>query len=173
MAQDNQDLERKARLFEILADNTENMIALLNDAGEFSYVSPSVERISGYTPNEIYEMNTFSGLVLPEDAAEIAKVRQAFQRGELSGEIKRRCQILRKDGRRDWAEIHVSVVPSVDDPDKETLLITAHQITALVSAQEELQDSRAQLERSSRLFQMLADEGTDAIALRPQFGNYY
>ena len=173
MAQDDQDLERKARLFEILADNTNNLIALLNDSGEFSYVSPSIERISGYTLDEIYKMNTFASLLLPEDAEELARVRQAFFRGEVTEEIKRRCQIIRKDGRRDWIEIHASSVPSVEDPEKNDLLLTAQQITALVSAQEELQDSREQLERSSRLFRLLADKGTDAIALRPQFGNYY
>ena len=29
------------------------------------------------------------------------------------------------------------------------------------------------MERSSRLFRLLTENATDAIALRPQFGNYY
>lgn len=172
-ADNDQDLERTARLFDIVSGATKNLVALLNDSGEFSYVSPSVEEMSGYTPEEIYEMKTFTKLLLPEDATEIGKVRQAFLNGELTGEIKRRCQIIRKDGRRDWCEVNASLVPSVDNPGKKDLLITARQITALVSAEEELEDSRGQLERSLKLFRMLADEGTDAVALRPQFGNYY
>ena len=174
MAKENDsDLERRARLFEIVSANTDNLIALLNDSGEFSYVSPSVEKISGYTPKEIYELKTFASLVLPEDAAEITRVRRAFRQGKLTGEIKRRAQIIRKDGRRDWAEIQASLLPSLNDPDKKDMLITARQITALVSAEEELQDSKEQLQRNSRLFELLAQNATDAIALRPQFGNYY
>ncbi len=119
------DLERKARLFEILARNTDNLVALLKDSGEFAYVSPSVERITGYTPDEIYALKSFASLVLPEDAAEITRVRRAFRKGELSGEIKRRAQIIRKDGRRDWAEIHVSLIPGLEEPDKKNMLITA------------------------------------------------
>ena len=64
-------IERKARLFEIVAANTDNLVVLLNESGEFAYVSPSVERIADYTPEEIYELKTFASLVLPEDAAEI------------------------------------------------------------------------------------------------------
>ena len=167
------DVERKARLFEVLAANMDSLVALLNDSGEFSYVSPSVERISGYTPEEIYELKTFATLVLPEDAAEITRVRRAFKQGKLDGEIKRRAQIIRKDGRRDWTEIHVSLVPSLDNPGKQDMLIKARQISALVSAEEELQDSKEELQRNSRLFELLAQNATDAIALRPQFGNYY
>ena len=57
-------------------------------------IAVSVERISGYTPEEIYELKTFASLVLPEDAAEITRVRRAFPRVGARGsgrEHRNRC----------------------------------------------------------------------------------
>jgi len=46
-------LSENERYYRTLLDNSFDAIALMNDRGEFMYVSPSVERILGYAPNEL------------------------------------------------------------------------------------------------------------------------
>jgi PAS domain S-box-containing protein len=48
-----QELKEREERFRLLAENTRDVVGLLDEEGNFRYVSPSVEWISGYAPDEI------------------------------------------------------------------------------------------------------------------------
>jgi PAS domain S-box-containing protein len=58
--------------FNTLVAHSHDCIALLNAHGLFSYVSPSVERISGYAPAELLG-NVKDDFIHPADAPEYAR----------------------------------------------------------------------------------------------------
>jgi len=63
-------LSANERYYRTLLDNSFDAIALMNDRGEFMYVSPSVERILGYAPNELIGRLS-QGFTTPEMAASL------------------------------------------------------------------------------------------------------
>ncbi len=56
--------------YRTLVENINDVHAILDIKGFITYVSPSVERLSGYTPAEIIGKN-FSGFVYPEDIPDV------------------------------------------------------------------------------------------------------
>lgn len=56
--------------YRLLADHMSDVIWTLDLEGNFTYVSPSVERLRGYKPEEIVGL-PLEGALLPEEAAEV------------------------------------------------------------------------------------------------------
>jgi PAS domain S-box-containing protein len=67
--------ESEAR-YRSLVEHTSDIITMSDAEGRWQYVSPSVERILGYTPQEFLALDPFSA-VHPEDLAEVT---EAFRR---------------------------------------------------------------------------------------------
>lgn len=88
--------------FNTLVAHSHDGIALLNANGLFSYVSPSVERISGYAPVELLG-NVKDDFIHPDDAPEYA--RQIEQLKATPGQtIQLTYRFKHKSGQWNWAE---------------------------------------------------------------------
>jgi PAS domain S-box-containing protein len=88
--------------FNTLVAHSHDGIALLNANGLFSYVSPSVERISGYAPAELLG-NVKDDFIHPGDAPEYA--RQIEQLKATPGQtIQLTYRFKHKNGQWNWAE---------------------------------------------------------------------
>ncbi len=88
--------------FNTLVAHSHDCIALLNAHGLFSYVSPSVERISGYAPAELLG-NVKDDFIHPADAPEYA--RQIEQLKAAPGQtIQLTYRFKHKNGQWNWAE---------------------------------------------------------------------
>lgn len=95
----------------LLADNATDVIWIMDHLGRFTYVSPSVQRLRGYTPQEVMQQ-TLEEALTPEFAA---TAREAFVRNfeclkkglpleGFRGELEQPC----KDGGTVWSETTVS-----------------------------------------------------------------
>lgn len=60
------ELQESERRFRALVQNTPDIIAIVNDKGEYCYASPSLERVMGYTPAEQEKLNALD-LLHPDD----------------------------------------------------------------------------------------------------------
>jgi len=69
-------IKRSEERFRSLVQNSSDIIALLETDGKIAYVSPSIERILAYPPEELIGKNAFE-LVHPED---LQKVMDTFSR---------------------------------------------------------------------------------------------
>ena len=94
-----------------LADNAIDVIWTMDLQGRFTYMSPSVERLRGYTPAEVMARPIFD--LLPP--AYVADVREAFQSGTdcaTSGRpfpgFRGEFELQRKDGSSVWTEVTVT-----------------------------------------------------------------
>ena len=96
-------LRESEEKYRLLAEGMEDVVSLHDAEGNLLYVSPSVFKLTGYTPEEALAVETLSE-IHPDDRA---KLRAAG--GPQSGrsalfEVRRRC----KDGRYVWVEVQGS-----------------------------------------------------------------
>jgi hypothetical protein len=100
--------------YRLISDNTVDVMWLLDvDSGLFTYASPSVERLLGYTPEElltkgIRDILTADSYVLA--ASRLAEVIAAYTNGERS----RRSQVHQADAvRKDGSLVRIEVVGKI------------------------------------------------------------
>jgi PAS domain S-box-containing protein len=73
-----QALQRSEDLYRLLAENTGDLICMLDMEGNYVYTSPSYREVLGYSPEELLGRNAFS-LVHPDDLeATKARFREAL-----------------------------------------------------------------------------------------------
>jgi diguanylate cyclase (GGDEF)-like protein/PAS domain S-box-containing protein len=95
----------------LLADNATDVIWMMNLDGRFTYVSPSVERLRGYTSAEVMQQTLEQALTAPSipiatkalgDSIEAMLAGKPFI--EFRGELEQPC----KDGSTVWTEVTTS-----------------------------------------------------------------
>lgn len=97
------DLASSERKFRLLADNARDMIYRyeLFPERKFTYVSPSVTKITGYTPEEHYaDPDLASKIIHPEDISIFQETSEGRMRLVHDAVIR----IIRKDGAIAWTE---------------------------------------------------------------------
>ncbi|MFT4914144.1 MAG: PAS domain S-box-containing protein [Brevundimonas sp.] len=92
-------IEQEQR-FRLLADNASDVIAVYDARGVFSYVSPSITEILGYTPEELIGKTPF--FIVPEDRESVAAQFNAALDSDVPTTIEY-CAFA-KDGSRHWME---------------------------------------------------------------------
>ncbi|MGQ0643802.1 MAG: diguanylate cyclase [Gemmatimonadaceae bacterium] len=87
--------------FRLLAENASDVVSLHDLDGQALYVSPSCERVFGFTPDEMARMRPLT-MVHPEDRARAMAHHEALLRGEPVTALT--CRKLHKSGRHVWVE---------------------------------------------------------------------
>jgi len=114
------DSERRYRL---LAENAVDVIWTMDLNGRFTYVSPSVERLRGYSVEEVLQQDLRSSLT-PETAHE---AEEGLAHLHATGEVlKHRWEVEQycKDGSTVWTDVNVNVVRDAAGKPQEILGIT-------------------------------------------------
>ncbi|MDT3735506.1 MAG: CHASE domain-containing protein [Denitratisoma sp.] len=142
-------LSESERKYRLITENASDVIWLLDvDTQRFLYVSPSVERLRGFTPEEVMSQPMLEALtpqsrellqrILPENIAE-------FQRGVRKTYINE-VEQPRKDGSAVWTETSTRFER---DPTSGHLVVygVSRDITERKVAERRLRDFNAELER--------------------------
>ncbi len=107
-------LRQKEALFRLLADNATDVIWTLGHRREFTYVSPSVERLRGFTPDEAMRQS-LAETFMPMSLRVIEPALQRIYEAEEAGvqypytdryELQQPC----KTGAIVWAELIINVM---------------------------------------------------------------
>ncbi len=125
------EMEERLRLSEerhrLLADNAIDVILTLDLNGRYSYVSPSVQRLRGYTVDEAMQQSI--GDVLTPESFAIADAYLSGLKASLAAgqplapfheELEQRC----KDGSTVWTDVTASPLVSADGSTVELLGVT-------------------------------------------------
>ena len=149
-------LKASEEKFRALAENSSDMIVLLNKSGVISYESPAAGRLLGLSPEARIGERPFER-VHPED---LPKATDAFGQlmrnpGAGPGRIDE-LRLQHRDG--SWRTMEATGSAIVRDGDVEGIVVTLHDVTERKNAEEAL---RASEER----FRTLIEKATDAIAI--------
>lgn len=141
-----EDLVVAERMFRGLAENTAELVALLDTKGKVSYVSPSCQRLLGYSPEEFRQLDP-SSLV---ETGDLAGVRNRL-RGVLTGDTQLDVMNLRyrtKSGQLRWFEVHATVLRE-GATSAPSILLSARDVHERRLAQEALEQKTGELETLS------------------------
>jgi len=97
--------EQRLRL---LTDSARDVVWTMSPLGEVTYVSPAIQQLRGYTPEEAMR-HTIDETLTPESQAVslqyFADVAAALQQGLPPPEFRSELEYWRKDGSRFWTEV--------------------------------------------------------------------
>lgn len=113
-------LEESERKFKFLAENTSDLIILLDGKGNFLYISPRIKQFTGYTADEYISLDTYQNIV-EEDRMKVLSAMDQIAEGAESVSV--RYRIRKKKGEPIWLETRSSVVR--DQNGKPLYIITA------------------------------------------------
>ena len=107
------ELVRREKYFRTLTENSLDILCILSREGNFLYTSPSMERVLGYTPEELRGTDSFAH-VHPED---LPPVRETFQEAVQQPDrtVKIQFRYQKKDGA--WKHLELVGQNRLEDPD--------------------------------------------------------
>lgn len=104
-------LKRSEERHRLLADHATDVIWTMDPNGHFTYISPSAEKLTGFSVTELMQQQ-LQQLVTPDSYAQVKlqmkKAAKALQDGESYPEYVGEVEQVCKDGRRVWSEVKVS-----------------------------------------------------------------
>jgi PAS domain S-box-containing protein len=143
-------LENELRFSRLLIDNAMDIIGLVGADTTIRYISPSVEAVVGYTPEELVGTNTFD-YIHPDDIERLKVVlAEALSSPGPSPSAEYRHR--RKDG--SWLWIEATGNNLLGDPMVGGILFVARDITG-----------RKRLEEELRQYQLLVENTLDMLAI--------
>lgn len=106
-------LEEEKRKYQLLAENSTDMISTHRPNGEYEYVSPSSRIILGYTPKELIGRNAFD-FIHEDDHEAISVSREYTLKTNEPSKVEFRKRT--KSGEYKWVESILKTLESFEDP---------------------------------------------------------
>jgi len=145
-------LRRSEEQYRLITENTRDLICMLDQEGNFVYISPSIREMLGYAPEELIRSNVFS-LIHPDDQKTVAKTfqRALFNNGGRTIEFRARHQ------NGEWCILE-SVWSWIFDGerDPQRAVIVSRDITRRKQAEEALR-------KSEEKYRLLFEESKDVV----------
>lgn len=120
-AQDIDALKASEAFFRLLTERAGDMISRHRLTGQDHYLSPAVERVTGWTPAEVLEAG-FEAFYHPEDVKLVRAAYRQMLAGEPHCSVQYRSRA--KDGRYIWLESHLRLVRDDDGAPLEVVAVT-------------------------------------------------
>jgi PAS domain S-box-containing protein len=166
------ELETSERRYRLLAENASDIIWTLNlETMQFDYVSPSVLRIRGFTPDEAMEVTLEETLSPPSYELALKVMAEELERDGREGVEPNRSRTLEvqqacKDGSFVWAEATVTFIR-----DEEGRPIGVLGVTRDISDRKQAEEERRKLEERLHHAQRMQSIGTLAGGIAHDFNN--
>ncbi len=132
------DLAESERKFRLLAEHAQDVIWTINLEGRYSFVSPSIAQLTGFTPADLMDKPLDD--VLP--GLSFSQLRGAFSAASTDGQGADSCRIFelkhpRKDGSMIWTEVTIGALYD-DEGDQTGYIGISRDITERKKMQDEL-----------------------------------
>ena len=125
-------LKQSEELFRSVTEHTAELISIFSMDGRFSYVSPSVERILGWSASELIGRN-IADIVHPADFAMVGTRIGGVVEGRGEGTLMT-ARVRHRDG--SWRVLEGSATNLLDHPVVRGIVSNARDVTARVAAEE-------------------------------------
>ena len=138
--------------FRSLVENAQDIISLSDENGIRFYVSPSIEKLTGYTIQETINQPVYD-IVHPDDIAQSKKMREEYMKDP--GVIKPMSfRFLHKNGGFVWME--GTLINLLDDENVKAVVGNFHDVT-------ERKKSEEKIRLSNERFEMVSKATNDAV----------
>jgi PAS domain S-box-containing protein len=158
------ELRRQQTLYRLIAENSSDIIALIAlHGGQFTYVSPSIVHVLGYTPEEILGIEWWTLL----DGADRERITHSVQTVRERQPVTETARVRKKDGTWVWLEARSDAVLDEDGA------VVGYRVTA-----RDVSEHRAAglaLMESEAKYRLLAESIDDIVCLQDLDGTalYY
>ncbi len=123
--------------FRSLVHNVGSIIMLVSATGLLESASGAITRVLGHDP-ELIEMRPFTDIVSEPDRRQVVTALTQAARGATAAHpVTIRVELLRHDG-KSTVPFELSIVDLIEDPTVEGFVISAHDATAQVAAEQQL-----------------------------------
>ncbi|UBV44525.1 PAS domain S-box protein (plasmid) [Deinococcus taeanensis] len=151
-------LEQQERRFRKLTEYSGDLVSVVTPSGHLQYVSPQIQRILGFTPEERRGVNVFDS-IHPEDRARVMHAFHETVRSRQPRLVTYRCQ--HQAGH--WVWLESTGTDATGDPDLNGVVLNTRDVTARMAAEEARRASERRLqlfeEHSDMLIHILSPEG--------------
>jgi two-component system cell cycle sensor histidine kinase/response regulator CckA len=140
-------LNRSEKLYHLIAENTSDLISMLDAGGNYVYASPSFKEVLGYAPEDLLGQSCFS-LIHPDDREE---ANHRFAQSLALGK-RERVEFRFKHSDGDWRTFE-SVENWICDSEgrPQRAILVSRDLTERKQAEKALRDSEEQLRQSQKL----------------------
>ncbi len=160
-------LRKNEERYRLLAENMTDVLYFQNMNNELDYLSPSVERVFGYAPDEAVGL-TMADVMTPESYERARRQIEEFLAGDVTDlEVPtQEYRYVRKDGTTFWGEVAPTFVR--DDAGR---LIGNQGLMRDISDRKQIEAERAELERELHQADKLRSIGALAGGIAHDFNN--
>ncbi len=156
-----QQLRETKEWYQRILEHISDYVVIVDQHGEISYVSPAVERVTRYDPDDVIGRNAFE-FVHPDDQDQAA---EAFAETleQTDHDVSVQYRTTTKDGSYKWIEVRGGNY--LDDPVIEGVMVSVREISERKRRDQELQQERDR-------FRAVFEEAFDAMVLADDEGQY-
>ena len=148
-------LEESGERIRTLLQNTSDIITLLESDGTIRYISPAVERVTGYSPEEQIGISAF-GSVHPDDREQALNTfAEVLKEPGLHPPLEFR--VPHKDG--SWCYLEHVVNNLLDDPAVSGVVVTSRDVT-------ERKESERKLREAEQRYRTLIEQGPAVVYIQ-------
>lgn len=152
--------KRVEDMYRLLANNTNDIIALQNDNFSFTFISPAVETLLGYKPIELLDKKVFN-IIYEEDILIITEaLKDKLFKGKTVKSILFRAR--HKKGHFIWLESLLS--PIIEANRIVSIVSSTRDITKAVNAKNEIQEYQTSLQRLTTEISLIEEKQKKEIA---------
>ena len=139
-----EELKESSRKYKLLSEYSKDVIALQDPEGAYTFMSPSVEELIGYAPDEIIGMTPFD-FAHADDHALISNVFTEYKEDNRIWMRNLRFRLRHRNGHYIWVESSGRFITSAEGR-LESIQTTTREISWQVEAEELLRSSQENLE---------------------------
>lgn len=150
------EVEERSEWYSRILAHLSDYVLIVNEMGKIRYVSPAIERVMGYTQEEIIGQDALN-YVYPPDLEHASKALSKTI-GDPSREVAVEFRSEASDGSIRWLEVRGSNF--LEDPLIEGVMVNVRDVTERKEREQELKRHKAFLEQSMDLIVVLERDGT-------------
>lgn len=141
-----QQIERTREYFSTILEHSSDFVMIVDQMGDISYISPAVERVMGYTPEQLEGINAFD-FTHPEDMEEASRALQNVLEEPASEHT---VEFRAEDADGEWLWLEVRGRNLFDDPVIDGVMVNVRDITDRKERERDLERRTERLEDLTR-----------------------
>ena len=163
-------LGESEKRFRLLADNSADVIWAMTLAGQYTYVSPSIRQLSGYTPEEILKINFQDHIVESYVEPVMAEIAAQLQKPPVDRLPSLTMELQQYSKDRSIKDIEVHVAWLVNEQGEHVgIQGSTRDITLRKQAEKELVEANRKYEQAAKLAIEMAAQAEAASAAKSEF----